>query len=262
MPPLCARLLFKMNHSHSKKQLTIYASANKLYLGKEYKATQVSNCSNFNIHEKHKKIFCWYIYEQCTDNGLSYDVVQRLKRTYICQGYRLFIDNFYTSTTLLTALYANNTVACGTVRENRRGFPKTKVNCMPRNAPRGTIRRIQNAELLFVKWKDTREVGTLSTVHKACGNDTVHRKTKNARTCVFERVNIFKHGHGRSGPIRPACLLLQSPSQDKEIAQNHHWLELGVSKSLQEYTRLKRLNEMLVFLYEQYHYAFGENWGQ
>ena len=61
---------------------------------------------------------------------------------------------------------------------------------MPRNAPHGTIRRIRNAELLFVKWKDTREVGMLSTVHKACGNDTVHRKTKNARTGVFERVKI------------------------------------------------------------------------
>ena len=52
-----------------------------------------------------------------------------------------------------------------------------------------------NAELLFVKRKDTREVGMLSTVHKACGNDTVHRKTKNARTGVFERVEI---------PIPPA----------------------------------------------------------
>ena len=122
-------------------------------------------------------------------------VVQRLIRTYMGQGYRLFIDNFYTSPTLRTDLYANNTVACGTVRENRRGFPKPKVNCMPRNAPRGTIRWIRNAEPLFVKWKDMREVGMLSTVHKACGNDTVHRKTKNARTGVFERVEI---------PIPPA----------------------------------------------------------
>ena len=40
-----------------------------------------------------------------------------------------------------------------------------------------------------------------------------------------------------------------------------HWLELGVSKSLQEHPRLKRLNEVLVFLNEQYHYAFRGNWG-
>ena len=59
-------------------------------------------------------------YEQRTYNGLSYDVVQQLIRMYIGQGYMLFIDNFYTSPTLLTDLYANNTVACGTVRENHR----------------------------------------------------------------------------------------------------------------------------------------------
>ena len=112
-----------------------HVSLNQLINKDDYSLTYVK-------HENIRKSFAGIcIYEQRTDNGLSYDVVQRLKRTYIGQGYRLFIDNFYTSTTLLTALYANNTVACGTVRENRRGFTKTKVNCMPRNAPRGTIRR-------------------------------------------------------------------------------------------------------------------------
>ena len=33
-----------------------------------------------------------------------------------------------------------------------------------------------------------------------------------------------------------------------------HHLELGVSKSLQDHPRLKRLNGVLVFMYEQYHY--------
>ena len=34
-----------------------------------------------------------------------------------------------------------------------------------------------------------------------------------------------------------------------------HRLELGVSKSLQDHPRLKRLNYVLVFMYEQYHYS-------
>ena len=34
-----------------------------------------------------------------------------------------------------------------------------------------------------------------------------------------------------------------------------HRLELGVSKSLQDHPHLKRLNDVLVFLYEQYHYS-------
>ena len=268
---------------------------------------------------------------------------------------------------------------------------------MPRNAPRGTIRWIRNAELLFVKWKDTREVGMLSTVHKACGNDTVHKKTKNDRTGVLERVEIpippavkaYNTGMGglelsdqlvryyqvfqktkklhktiflstsltwllwmlscftrkcakdwvdqhspkdfskrnwctnsrvtrlqppadRPLPTRPADHLPVQKWREKVVflctdgasvnmgkkngvaaklkslldhlmvvhfiahwlelgvsksLQDHtrlftaHWLEMGVSKSLQDNTHLKRLHEMLVFLYEQYHYAFGENWG-
>ena len=34
-----------------------------------------------------------------------------------------------------------------------------------------------------------------------------------------------------------------------------HRLELGVSKSLQDHHRLKHLNDVLVYLYEQYHYS-------
>ena len=34
-----------------------------------------------------------------------------------------------------------------------------------------------------------------------------------------------------------------------------HRLELGVSKAIKDHTRLKRLNDVLIFLYEQYHYS-------
>ncbi|XP_033645551.1 piggyBac transposable element-derived protein 4-like [Asterias rubens] len=89
------------------------------------------------------------------------------------------------------------TLACGTVRENCRGFPKTKENGIPRNATRGTIQWIRDRELLFVKWKDTREVTMLSMIHSACGNDTVQRKAKNQATGSFERVNVPIHCSSR-----------------------------------------------------------------
>ena len=34
-----------------------------------------------------------------------------------------------------------------------------------------------------------------------------------------------------------------------------HHLDLGVSKAIKDHTRLRRLSDVLIFLYEQYHYT-------
>ena len=66
--------------------------------------------------------------------------------------------------------------ACGIIHTNRIGFPKTKVNNMTKTVERGTIRWIRTNTLLFVKWKDTREVTKLPTQHKAFNNGAWMRK--------------------------------------------------------------------------------------
>ena len=40
------------------------------------------------------------------------------------KGFRLFIDNLYTSVELMEHLWVRGTYACGTIRHNREGLPK------------------------------------------------------------------------------------------------------------------------------------------
>ena len=87
-----------------------------------------------------------------------------------CKGiegkwYKVYFDNFVTSYPLLEYLYCNKILACGTVRQRRKGFPavlydKDKTKAMKRGE---AIWRM-NGPFIALMWLDKKPVTISGTI--------------------------------------------------------------------------------------------------
>ncbi|XP_072143614.1 piggyBac transposable element-derived protein 4-like [Dermacentor andersoni] len=112
-------------------------------------------------------------------HGLAFDVVGKLCDKYLGQGYKIYMDNFYTSKHLFEHLLQCKTLACGTTRKDRRGFPgDLKDPKWEKKAERGDIRWIREGNVLFLQWKDRKAVSLMSTIHTANEHVPAKRRTK------------------------------------------------------------------------------------
>ncbi len=84
------------------------------------------------------------------------------------KGHHLYMDNFYTSPALFRSLKRVGICSCGTLRCNRRGVPP--VIKKKRKMKKGEMISVRKRSLLFVKWKDKREVSLLTNIHDASQN--------------------------------------------------------------------------------------------
>lgn len=111
--------------------------------------------------------------------GLSYDSVMELvKPQLLGTGYKLYVDNFFTSPPLFRDLLQKKIWACGTMQPNRLDYSKDNESGLDKKSPKGSLRWKREGELLFVQWKDSRVVTMCSTFHQAHGDDIVTRKVK------------------------------------------------------------------------------------
>lgn len=121
--------------------------------------------------------------EQPGPHGLAFDVVCDLCSSYFDQGYKIFMDNFYTSTHLFDYLLDRKTLACGTTRKDRRGFPKElKEPRWEKKAKRGDIRWMRDGKILYLQWKDRRVVNMISTIHTANKKVVAKRRVRSGNT--------------------------------------------------------------------------------
>ncbi|XP_053316411.1 piggyBac transposable element-derived protein 4-like [Spea bombifrons] len=99
----------------------------------------------------------------CPDHlGTSAKIVWDLIFPLMNKGYHLYVDNFYTSVPLFKLLYCFDTVACGSIKKNRLGFPQRLVRT---RLGKGETSALRQEELLALKFKDRKEVCMLSTIH-------------------------------------------------------------------------------------------------
>ena len=93
--------------------------------------------------------------------GVTQAVVLSLVESFHHKGHHLYMDNLYTSPTLFAILSASG--ACGTLRTNRKGVPHSiKTSKLSKG---DVVTASTEGDMLFLKWKDKREVSLLTTIH-------------------------------------------------------------------------------------------------
>jgi len=99
------------------------------------------------------------------------EIIKRLLKNYLDKGHRVFMDNYYTSVTIVNYLYSKNTGCIGTFRTNRVGDIGLSNKMV-----KGDIRTFQNEKfkhILLTIWWDSVITRVLSNCSKI---DTVLQK--------------------------------------------------------------------------------------
>lgn len=95
--------------------------------------------------------------------GLGSHVVLTVGEKYLDRGHVFFYDNFFSSVGLAEELLRRRTRCCGTVRTNRKGWPKELDSKKTKKMKRGETKMLQKGELLATVWYDKKPISILST---------------------------------------------------------------------------------------------------
>ena len=144
-----------------------------------------------------------------TEKGLGATVVKHLcERLY--NSYRhIYYDNFFSSVDLGLDLLRSGLYSCGTLRSNRKGFPKDLKPLVKKGLPRrGDSKTYQQGNLTVSVWQDSRPVVTIATNADPTTTTSVARKnrdgTTNSYTCPHSiaAYNHYMGGVDRNDQLR------------------------------------------------------------
>jgi hypothetical protein len=127
------------------------------------------------IPRKHK-CFGIKIFKLCDSKGYTYDMREYVgkDRTHATMagltkrirnvGYKLYMDNFFSSPDLFDYLHSKKINCCGTVKLNRKGMPQDLETLKLRRGDIRTRVRVRDNMTVMI-WKDKRNVNMLTNMH-------------------------------------------------------------------------------------------------
>ena len=126
-----------------------------------------------------------------TECGLGERVVLQLLSNYEGHNYAVFCDNFFSSPVLFDHLMQRGIYACGTVRQDHRGFPGELVGL---RMQRGEFHYRRRDNLVATVWQDKRQVSMLSTFTKPDVTTSVTRRQRDGShisISIPEAVSVY-----------------------------------------------------------------------
>lgn len=116
-------------------------------------------------------VFKFQVYLGKEDGNVEYNLARRVVKHLIApiedKFHNLYMDNFYCDPHLFLELETKKVLACGTIRANRKGFPKDLVitSAMEKRLNRGDCSWRSHGNLVAMAWYDKRPVYLISTIH-------------------------------------------------------------------------------------------------
>lgn len=124
--------------------------------------------------------------------GQTGAVVVLLMENYLGKGYSLYTDNFYNSVKLTEFMSSHSTYITGTLRADRRGNP---AEVTKKQLSKGQCDSMHKGTTVVCKWKDKRDVLTISNKHKVEMVEVQNRKgQKKMKPNVIRDYNLGMSG--------------------------------------------------------------------
>ncbi|MEO0684629.1 MAG: hypothetical protein AAFY76_06160 [Cyanobacteria bacterium J06649_11] len=183
---------------------TGYLYSTEVYVGK-------NNINDGDLENKHL--------------GKTGQVVMRLMEPLLDKGYRLFVDNWYTSFALFKRLADHQTPACGTVRKNRARFPTSFVS---KKLKSGECLYVSQDNVLGMRLHDKRDVFFLSTFHTPKSMATSKFNSNGER--VFKEKLVMDYNSGMGFVDKNDAIT----SQHNMVRKCHKWTSKVVFHFIEE----------------------------
>ena len=142
--------------------------------------------------------------------GQTASIVLHLMKDFLNKGYCVYADNYYNSVQLTRKLSVYSTYICGTLRFDRKEDPKEVIS---KKRNKGEFDWRRNGTIVVSKWRDKRDVLTISNMHSG----KIMRVANRHGQVMFKPNIVSDYNKGMAGVYRSDQMLSYYPALRKTI---------------------------------------------